>query len=353
MKILFVPVSGKEGIGEYMRSMILAQALETKYPNADIRFALSKEAPYVKNCPYPTLLTERSPTYHSKEINRYIDDFKPDVVVFDASGRAKQIKHAKKTGALTIFIAQHDKKIRRGLKLNRLINTDFLLIAQPEFTMSKLSPWSLAKLRWLNKKLPVYLGCVFVPPTLQEEQEVLVKYNLRKGQYIFASAGSGGHFMSNGQLAAEGFNQALNSANLPMPFVQVWGANYQGDQFPSQDSKNINLTSVSNLEFICLLKNCHVAVINGGDTLLQGLSLKVPMVAVPVSSDQPQRIEKVLEHAHCFVGSSADVNAVLFGLNVLLNSDNLLSIKDKLREVSVNNGYEVFVDLLSIGDRKC
>jgi len=87
MKLLFIPVSSKKGIGEYMRSLIIANAVKARWPDAEIAFVLSRQAPYHQDCPYPTFLTEQTPTRHVKEVNAVISEFKPQAVVFDASGR--------------------------------------------------------------------------------------------------------------------------------------------------------------------------------------------------------------------------------------------------------------------------
>lgn len=346
MKILFIPVSGKEGIGEYMRSIILAQSINASFPNVEIHFVLSSEAPYSHTCPYPTLITKRSPTYHTKEISQYITSFKPDVVIFDASGRAKQIKFAKEFGAKTIFIAQHDKKIRTGLKTTRLIHTDLILIAQPSFAVEEISRWSNYKINLFNKPKPIFLGCIFVPPTKQQEEDILKKYNLIKNNYIFISAGSGGHYLANKKLAAEVFNKATLEAKLELNYVQVWGANYQGDKLPENDEDNLNLTDINNLEFITLLKNSKIALVNGGGTLLQALALQVPVVAIPVSSDQPQRIENSFNYLPCFVLADADISSIAQALNKLKQESTFNSIKQLLLQVKINNGYNIMPEII-------
>lgn len=349
MRVLFVPVSSSKGIGEYMRSLILAQAVQEAFSNAETHFVLSEEAPYVEKCPYPVLITPRSATYHVAEVNAYIDKFKPDVVVFDASGRAKQIKHAKKAGAKTLFIAQHNKKIKRGFKLNRLIYTDAILIAQPKFAVSNLSYISYLKLKLLKKTPPKYLDSIFASLKSVDEAAILKKYNLAKDNYIFASAGSGGHKFHTGKLAAEQFNIALEDARRQtegvMPYLQVWGANYPNKNLPLVDQA-INLRNVTNLEFIVLLKNSYIALINGGDTLLQALSLKVPCVVVPVSSDQPQRIRKIKKYSSCFLESGIQPQEITEQLLQLLSVRTRLLIKEQLAVTEVNNGVDIFLNKL-------
>ena len=90
-RILFVPVSSPIGIGEYMRSLFLARACAARFERADPRFVVSREAPYAQDVPYPAYLTPTSPTKHVAEVNAVVDAFRPEIVVFDASGRAGAI----------------------------------------------------------------------------------------------------------------------------------------------------------------------------------------------------------------------------------------------------------------------
>jgi len=348
MRILFIPVSSKKGIGEYMRSSILADAFLQEWPDADIRFILSKEAPYHQNCIYTTLITERSPTHHVKEVNDYISSFKPDVVIFDASGRASQIRHAKKCGATTVFIAQHNKKIKKGMRLSRLRHTDLFWIAQPDFTVQPLRWIDKLKLTILKKPLPVYLGCIYTPPGAQEELDVLSKYKLESGNYIFISAGSGGHFMADHTLAADGFHQAMKLLASDMPSIQVWGANYPGEFIPDSDSKFININQAPNSEFVCLLKNAKIALINGGGTLLQAFSLQIPALAVPVSADQPARIEAALRKTTCCLYAPADVSRIVEGLISLSTPETQVQLRSNMAELDVLNGYSKSVEALKV-----
>lgn len=348
MRILFIPVSSKKGIGEYMRSSILADACLKEWPDADIRFVLSKEAPYHQDCSYQTLITDRSPTFHIKEVNDYISSFNPDIVIFDASGRASQIRHAKKCGATTVFIAQHNKKINKGMRLSRLRHIDLFWIAQPDFTVQPLRWIDKLKLKILKKPLPVYLGCIYTPPNDQEEQDVLNKYKLESGNYIFISAGSGGHFTSDRKLAADIFHQAIELSGLDIPSIQVWGANYPGKDIPESNDNKFNIKKIPNSEFVCLLKNSKMAFINGGDTILQAFSLNIPSLAIPVSGDQPARIEAALRRNTCCIYAPAEVRKIIEGLINLSKPETQAELRSNMMDLNVLNGYSKSVESLKV-----
>lgn len=289
-RILFVPVSSPEGVGEYMRSLILAQSLTSQHGDVDIRFILNQDAPYHRDCPYPVTLCPGSPTHHNILVNQQIQMFQPHTVVFDASGRVAQLAAAKAVGAHTIFICQHDKKLQKGLSWRRLRFTDAIWVVQPEAIMPPLSWWAMRKLRWLNKPQPRYLGAIYQSPPANELAQVLEHFNLRKNNYIVFSAGSGSHVL-HGESAAGIFAKAAkhvsDKASYTCVFISGVNASTHADKTPNM----LTLSSLTPNVFIALLSQARLAVLSGGDSLLQAISLNVPVVCTAVAKDQQQRID--------------------------------------------------------------
>src|ERR1700733_10419308 len=67
-RILFLPVSGPYGMGEYARSLAIAQAAQRQWPRGEMHFALSRHAPYAATVPFAATLLDSSPTFHSAAI---------------------------------------------------------------------------------------------------------------------------------------------------------------------------------------------------------------------------------------------------------------------------------------------
>src|ERR1700682_1179656 len=67
-RLLFVPVSGAFGMGEYARSLAIAQGAAARWPGAAIQFILSREAPYAATTPSPATLLDASPTFHTAAV---------------------------------------------------------------------------------------------------------------------------------------------------------------------------------------------------------------------------------------------------------------------------------------------
>jgi len=185
-RILFVPVSGPKGIGEYMRSLYLAEEIRRRRPEAEIRFILSRRAPYAGEAPFPAFFTDSSPTRHIQEVNRIVADFRPQVMIFDCSGRAAQLRHAFRAGCRTVFVSQHKKKRRRGFKPSRMRYCDLHWIVQPSFVDGDLTWREKRKLRRLGRPKVTFLGPVFPPPQDPE-------FELPSSPYFFCCSGGGGN----------------------------------------------------------------------------------------------------------------------------------------------------------------
>jgi spore coat polysaccharide biosynthesis predicted glycosyltransferase SpsG len=337
--VLFIPVSSTSGIGEYSRSLVIAEELNQQYPNINIHFLLNKHAKCSQSCPFETHLSEGSATKDSVKVESVIDSISPDLVIFDCSGRARHFKYAKKSGAKVIFISQHEKKRARGLGLARLRNSDKQWVAQTLDSIGPLSWVQKLKLQLLGQPEPRIIGPVFKLPNKEKLNEFLESYQLKKNEFLVFNAGSGGHLVKD-ELASEIFFETANEIchSLEVKCVVVFGANYPkklpvnflGEQEKVPVSKLICIQEIDNHLFIGLLASSIGAVLSGGDTFLQAIELKVNCVVTAVSKDQPKRIEAYSHNNQVFpteCGKSSLISAtkaLLSSLNSKMKTNNNL-----------------------------
>jgi len=296
--VLFIPVSSPSGIGEYMRSLIIAKAMLKRWPDINIHFILNDQVNYLQDCPYTVHTSSGSPTKDVKTVNFVIKQLKPDLVIFDASGRASQFEQAKSVGAKVAFISQHNKKRNRGLKLNRLLSTDVHWVVQPDYCIKALSFWQTSKLALFNKVAPKNIGAVFESSNAEYKQQILEKYKLIANNYFIVNAGSGGHVVEK-KLAADIYYEAaaLLYQKTNMKCVVVFGSNYPKELPKSENNTESDevgiqcLQNIDNKEFIALITAAKGCMISAGDTLLQAIALHKPCIAAPVSQDQPARLK--------------------------------------------------------------
>lgn len=284
-KILMIPVSSPQGIGEYMRSLIIAQALQAKWPSLDIQFVLNKHAPSAASCPFPTHLLNNSATKEKAAVNQLLQQLKPDLVIFDCSGRASQARQAKKLGAKVVFISQHQKKRAKGFALGRLPALDAHWITQFKFVDGDLSPLERFKLRLFKKDPPLFTGPVFSTPN----PDLPAEFAMLSGKnYSVWAAGGGGHQVQGKSATEEFYLSALEVATPEQPALLVSGTNFT--QELQSTSSVLVVKSLPNVQLMTLLNQAALVVSGGGDMMGQAIVLGKNIVAVPVAKDQPDRV---------------------------------------------------------------
>lgn len=339
---LFIPVSSKEGIGEYMRSIIIADEVKRQWPQANIHFVISRQAPYATRCPYPNTLVNDTPTKEVRAVNQLMETLSPNIVVFDASGRKSQLVKAHQLGAKVIFISQHKKKRSRGLKLGRARVTDSHWVVQPKFVMGEISPLQRLKLKWLKKSAPIFIGPVFTPPNTQLQQLLLAKYQLTRNEFVLFNAGSGGHKVGS-ELAADIFAEVAKYAakTAALKTLMIFGSNYP-KALPQIDGV-IAIKSLDNAEFINLLEASKAAVLSGGDTLLQGIAIQKPILTAPVSKDQPARIA-VCEQHQLIMAATTSVTSLCQKFDEFIQDKNLEKLQHSMTKIDNINGLEIAIN---------
>ncbi|PKI12854.1 glycosyltransferase family 9 protein [Colwellia sp. 12G3] len=349
--VLFIPVSSPSGIGEYMRSIIIAKTLQCRWPNVQIHFILNEQVAYLKDCPYTVHTCQDSPTKAVSRVNDIIGELSPDLVIFDASGRAKQFNKAKAVGAKVAFISQHNKKRSRGLKLNRLLNTDIHWVVQPDYCIKSLSYWQRVKLAVFNKKAPKNIGPVFELSNDDYQVQLLQQFDLNNEHYFIFNAGSGGHKIK-GALAADIYYQAAKefyqqtfNRKIKMKCVVLFGSNYPKELPKNKDI--ICLKNIENKDFIALLSNAQGCVISAGDTLLQCIALHKSCVAAPVSPDQPARL-KLCQNKQLVLAAEPNIESLVQQALLMLDKEKCQTMINNMKNQAPVKALEIIVDDIAL-----
>jgi len=312
-----------------MRSLAIARAVQDRWPRADVRFIVSREAPYASDVPFDTFLTLKSPTKRIREVNRIVSEFRPRIMIFDCSGRAAQLRHAIRLGCRTIFISQHRRKRRRGFKAYRMRFTDLHWIVQPSFVDGDLDPWERFKLKLLGRPRVSFIGPVFPPA----HEPALA---LPPAPYFFCCAG-GGRTPVRGRNSAELFaaEAARVARTLDMPGVMVMGPSYPGS-LRSLPGLSI-VPRLDGPELTHVLGAAEFAMLAGGDLLGQAAALGVPSVAAAIGPDQPSRIRAYAGEGLCVESDPLQLARVTLER---LTAEVRSRIRERMREAGLRNGLE-------------
>jgi hypothetical protein len=288
MKVLLVPVSAARGFGEYARTREIALAAQRRWPDAQLHFVLSADAPYAAHCPFPATLLPGSATLHTPQVLSLLSSFQPDIVIFDNAGRTAQLRAARAGGARVIYISSRRRQRAKAFRLRwmRLLSEHW--IAYPRLIAGDLSWLERLKLKMLQRPRVRFLDTVLPAPLTAGPLPELKDFIL---------VVPGGGTAHPGARDAPGIISG-SAAGLAMRGLRtvLVGAD-RSDSPDSPDSLTL-LTSLPLLpqaQLVELLRRARVVVSNGGDTLLQALACGCACVAVPIAHDQAARIARCRE----------------------------------------------------------
>jgi glycosyltransferase involved in cell wall biosynthesis len=343
-KILFVPVSGPGGAGEYYRCLAVARAIERHWPTVDIRFVLSRAAAYVGDTHYPARLVDRSPTHCTRQVIAILDDERPDLVVFDSAGRVAQYAHARRLGARVVFVSSRPSTRRKGFRVRRLRHFDQYWIAQPRFLGGGLTRLEQFRVRFAPALELLFLETLFEPADPVATARLQDELGLVADRYLVFCPGGAGVFPGRADPSAIYYRAACAAASgSGLPVVAVLGARFAPPSEPPPAGVHV-YTTLPNATLMGLLQGARVAALNGGSLLVQALAQRTPVVAAPIADDQPARIS---ECARRGLVEAADFDAGDLATRALaLASDNShrAVLRDRLAALELCNGAEVAAD---------
>jgi UDP:flavonoid glycosyltransferase YjiC (YdhE family) len=340
-RLLFVPVSGVHGRGEYARSLAIANAAGRRWPAADIRFILSRHAPYAAQSPYPATLLESSPTFHSAAVIAAIETFRPHIVVFDNAGRTAQLLAARRATARVIFISSRPRQRRKAFRWRWMRLLDEHWIAYPEFLAGKPTFLEKFKLDWLRRPVLRFLDVMLSPATPEERIAIAAQMHFEQHSYVLVVPGGGtGH--PRAAEAVQRFRSAASAlARSGVPTVFV------GPGAASTDSNFLSFESLPQAQLGQLMRGARLIVANGGSTLLQAIACGGACIAIAIAKDQIDRIHRCVG-AGVAIESGADANSIIQTAKHLLDDEaSRAALAKRAADLGLANGVEIAVHALT------
>jgi glycosyltransferase involved in cell wall biosynthesis len=345
-KFLFVPVSGPGGAGEYFRSLAVARAVERRWPGCTIKFVVSRDAPYSRGAPYPVLLVERSPTYETREVQAILERERPDVVVFDSSGRVAQFRHAKALGARVVFVSSRSTTRRKGFRLRRMRWMDQHWIAQPRFLGGDLGAGERLRLRLVPPCAVAFLEVLHEPVDEAATRDTHARLGVEAGRYVLVCPGGGGVFSDRPDAAQVYYEASCTLASATgLRVVAVLGSRFVPPQDPPAGVRV--LESLPNALLMGLLRDARAGVINGGSLLLQAIALRAPCVAAPIAEDQPARISSCAARGYVRPAALDAASLVREASSLLADDEARAALHGRLATLDLRNGVEVAVGAIA------
>jgi hypothetical protein len=335
-RLLFVPVSGPRGMGEYARALALATAAVQRWPRLEVHFALSAAAAYAAETPYDKTLLPSSPTFHSKEVAALIASFRPDLVVFDNAGRTAQLRAASASGARVVYISSRKKQRRKAFRLSWMRALDEHWIAYPSFIAGELGLIERTKLKLMKRPTLRFLDAFLPLSDASLASALLDTHSLRSGEYVLVVPGGGtGHpGVEDAPTVIANAARQIAAAGYPVLLVGV-------DAPGVRTAPRMPMARLGEL-----IRNAKLVVSNGGDTLLQVIACAKPCIAVPIAGDQAHRIAEC-ERRGLAVGARLNASDLAhFALTLLADESQRVALTTRASNSGFSNGMEVALDAI-------
>ncbi len=298
--VVFVPVSGPEGAGEYYRCLAVARAMASNVDTREIHFVLSRSANVTRDDRFHYHLLDGSPTHSTKTVCQLFKNLQPAAVIFDSSIRTAQLRYAGEQGARVICLVSRESKRRKLLRPHKLRHIDTVWIVGALLTRQRLGRIERLFTRgWPGK---IRFGGVVLPGVGSG-----VSGSAGRGGYILVVPGGGGGTV-DGQPVQKLFSDIAarlgDKLNLPVRFVAG-----PLSRLPLPDCRNVEAARQLDPDaLVDTMRQARVAVLGGGSLLLQGLAIGLPIVALPAGGkDQPRRCANLAkeELVHAPIPSTA------------------------------------------------
>jgi hypothetical protein len=343
-RLLFIPVSGPRGMGEYARSLAIAGAAVRRWRDTEVHFALSRAAAYAADVPYPATFFSSSPTFHPREVSALIRDIKPTVVIFDNAGRTAQLEAASKAGARVVFISSRPRQRRKAFRLRWMRMIDEHWIAYPEFIAGPLTSFERFKQWMCGRPRTRFLGTLLPTEDAASAAAMMERFNVRAGEYVLVVPGGGTAHPGAENAPAIIAAAARGIARRGYPTVLV-GVAHNDNGTDSSDLRVAPRLPMDQL--LELIRGARMVISNGGDTLLQVLACRRPCIAVPIAADQAHRISRCVE-AGVAIGATLDANAIEnAALERLEDKQWHSDLQERFDQCEIKNDMEVVLDALA------
>jgi UDP:flavonoid glycosyltransferase YjiC (YdhE family) len=346
-KILFVPVSGTYGMGEYARSLAIAAGASRRWRGAAIHFVLSRDAPYAADVPYPATLLASSPTFHSAAVIELIERFRPEIVIFDNAGRTSQLRTAQRLGARVVYISARARQRRKAFRYRWMRMIDEHWIAYPEFIAGGLGFTERLKLKVLGRPAVRYLDVVLSATDPLRREAVLSRAGCLAGSYVLVVPGGGTGHPGTGDAIGQFIAAARTLAARGVATVYV-GPRHAGTAAAEgrHEPNWHHLGPLPQADLAELMRSARLIIANGGSTLLQAIACGGACIAVPIAKDQAERTRRC-------VAAGVAVTAALDAASILQTAEHLLqnegvrtALARRAADLGLADGVELAVQAL-------
>ncbi len=342
--ILFVPLYGGGGSGEYVRAVSLAEAARQRWPHARIEFLLPGGPGTRQDVPFPKTCHDGPAPDKGAFDREHLTRLKPDVAIFDSGCRSTTLRLCKRLGIKSVYISDRAGTRRKPFRLDwlRLVDQHWHQrehVTVPGFTSRQRLVSHLSKTRRI-----VFDTCL--PTDVADWHDLSSALREKLGRPFVLLTPGGGGYRIDGRAVGEIYLDTADRihAQTGIECLTLLGPLYEGTPPPSV---TISLRAVVPTLLVALLRRATAVVTNGGQGVHQALACGAACVLAPLGgSDQPERIA-VYADAGLVVSSMPTVNALADAtVGLLTDSTAMQSLCSRVNRIQVVDGMPLMLDAL-------
>jgi len=333
-------------VGEYYRCLIVAAALGRRWPGSGLEFVVSRQAGYADRVPYPAHLLDSSPTFATDAVTALLHERRPQIAVFDSTGRRAQLAAAQRLGIRTVYVSSRPSARARGFRLRSMRYLDQHWLVAPRVGAPALRWRERLLLRWMGRPEIVRVDTVVAEPETKRAGRLYGELGIEYGRYLLACAGGGG-YRSSGVPDSEIFAAAAAAAGREAgtPAVVVMGPNYRATGSGHEGVRRIGSASIEQMSD--LMDGAALVLSGGGSLMMQALALRRPCIAVPLTGDQERRVADMAQ-AGCVLAVPLDAQRIAQALvQVLTDPARRTSLEQQVAACGLRNGVPELIDALA------
>ncbi|MGI9590665.1 MAG: hypothetical protein ACR2P8_04795 [Myxococcota bacterium] len=345
--LLFVPGGGRTGLGETIRTLVLAQAARERWPAARVGFLTDEEHVRLPSDDFERHTVTGRVSRNVAAVNRLLGELAPDLVVFDGRGQGAQIACASRAGARTVYLAGVPTMRRRAFRWSRLRSLDQIWIRRDIVDpRGDLTLGERLRLRLAARPRAHFVQAISPLPDAGRLKELRSRLGLGADSYLLFAPGGGG-YEREGRPVPEIFAEAAGRVHeaTGLACVVVLGPLYDGPTSGVADV--IAVPALSPHEMIDLVSGAQLVACGGGGLMGQALATGRVCVAAPAGgSDQPGRIARC-EEAGLLAASPLAADAIAErALALLADDERRAGIGQRIEQSGLRNGLPHALSLM-------
>lgn len=291
-RVLFVPVSGDMGAGEYYRCLAVAKALRSSVSHWAISFVVNRDAQVERPGFIDYRLIDGAAKRNLECVAAHVRAVQPDVVVLDSTVNPQLLRVVGATGAYIIYVSWRPRTRKLGFYPRNLLRIDeHWMVCSPEYHSLRMRErLSLRTVR--NRPNLVFLTALTAPPDVLGKRRVLATgTDVPEEGFVLFCAGGGGTEVGGVQ-SSQMFQLAARQLHAEIGVPVVFVAGPQSNVSVKSVPGRLEVRAVASETLSALMKDARVVVCGGGSMLQQGVVLGAACIAADAGgSDQRARID--------------------------------------------------------------